>query len=109
MDCRSASYQEEFRPIVGVLIVFFQALPLGYVLLLYRVRGRLNPKMANRALAMETRERDESLRPYRFLFSDYKLNRWYFEIVDLCKYRTTPDSLSLKRRNKDLLFLPILR
>ena len=47
------------------------------------VRSQLNPKVANEALALETRDRDESLRPYRFLFSDYKLNRWYFEIVDL--------------------------
>ena len=85
MSCKSSSYTNTFRPIVVLLIVIFQALPLGYILLLYRVRTRLNPKMVNRILALETRDRDESLRPYRFLFSDYKLNRWYFEILDLCK------------------------
>ena len=86
VDCKSDSYRRTFRPIVIVLIMVFQSLPLIYIALLYSVRERLNPKMANKTLAMETRERDESLRPYRFLFSDYRLNRWYFDIVDLCTF-----------------------
>lgn len=83
MDCHSDSYKKTFVPTVAVLIVIFQSLPLSYIALLYSVRERLNPKMGNPTLAMETRELDETLHAYRFLFSDYKLNRWYFEIVDL--------------------------
>jgi hypothetical protein len=82
VDC-NANYYQKFVVYDTILIFIYQCLPLLYVALLFRVRDKLNPKAANKALALELRDNDESLASIRFLFSDYKCSRWYFEIIDL--------------------------
>lgn len=64
VDCQSKSYQN-FVKIDIILIFIYQCLPLFYVLLLWRVRDKLNPKAANKELALELRDSDESLEAIR--------------------------------------------
>jgi len=82
VNCSSKSYRQ-FLILDCFLILVYQGLCLLYIILLYRVRDKLNPRAANKELALQMRDRDESLHPMQFLFCDYKPNYWYFEITDL--------------------------
>mmetsp|Transcript_46260 Transcript_46260/g.59463 ORF Transcript_46260/g.59463 Transcript_46260/m.59463 type:complete len:919 (+) Transcript_46260:649-3405(+) len=84
VNCNSDSYHF-FTMVNGCLIAFYQCIPLFYIALLYRVREKLNPhhQSQHRSLAFRRRDFDKSLDSIRFLFDDYKLSRWYFEVVDL--------------------------
>jgi hypothetical protein len=68
VDCNSASYHT-FVKYDAILITIYQCLPLLYVALLWRVRDKLNPKAANKALALELRDSDESLEAIRVCLS----------------------------------------
>ena len=82
VDCNSPGYAF-FRKWVVFFIVCYQALPLLYIVLLYRVRDKLEPKANNAELAMQIRDSDEALASVKFLFQDYKCERWYFEVLDM--------------------------
>jgi hypothetical protein len=54
-----------------------------YIFLLCRVRDKLVPEANNAELAIQIRDNDEALASVKFLFQDYKCERWYFEIADM--------------------------
>jgi hypothetical protein len=60
VDCNSVSYHN-FVIMDSILIGVYQCLPLLYVALLFRVRHKLNPIAANKELALQIRDEDESL------------------------------------------------
>jgi hypothetical protein len=60
IDCHSAHY-EEFVVVDYILITFYQCLPLLYVVLLFRVRHKLNPDVPSPLLALQLRDQDETL------------------------------------------------
>jgi len=84
IDCNSESYHR-FVAINGCLIAIYQAIPLFYLGILYQHRKRINPhhSFKHPVKAYRKRDNDKSLDLIRFLFKDYKLSRWYFEVVDI--------------------------
>ena len=76
------------------LILLYQAIPLMYLVLLYRKRDRLNPSLYGRDfrelpsaqdhdLKYAKRDKDPMLADLRFLFSVYRCPQWGFEVVEM--------------------------
>jgi hypothetical protein len=82
VDCSSNRYKN-FVILDGFLILIYQGVAMLFIILLYRVRDKLNPPSLNKELALKMRDHDGSLRPLQFLFFDYKPQYWYFEITEL--------------------------
>jgi hypothetical protein len=82
VDCTSDSYKS-FIILDSFLILIYLMLSMLFIVLLYRIRDKLKPRAATMELALQLRDRDESLKPIEFLFFDYKPQYWYFEVTDL--------------------------
>lgn len=77
ISCISNSYGQ-FRMIDAILIVFYQGIVAGYLVLLYTFRHKLNPMKhvdfdSNKALAL--RDSDDSIVFLKFLFKDIRCER----------------------------------
>ncbi len=77
ISCITDSYGQ-FRLIDAILIVFYQGILAGYLVLLYTCRQKLNPMRyvdydANKALAL--RDSDDSIVFLKFLFKDVRCER----------------------------------
>jgi hypothetical protein len=84
INCDSAEYKS-FVSSVGVFIGIYQSMPVIWFALLYRLRHQLNPESASddERLALFVRDRNVDLSHLRFLFSDYKTNKWWFEVAEM--------------------------
>jgi hypothetical protein len=62
-----------------------QAIPLLWLLLLWRVRGKLNPSsvVADVEAVLAKRKTLPELNHLSFLWSDYLPHRWYFEVIEM--------------------------
>jgi hypothetical protein len=84
VDCGSDEYLS-FRGVIIMFFILYQLIPLTLLLLLYNKRTSLNPPTSNHDpnLAMFIRDNNQELASLRFLFKDYKCNKWWFEIADM--------------------------
>ena len=88
IDCNSPVYKS-FLVVDSLFIVAFQSIPLVWFVLLWRVRGLLNPHSsgvggeAQDAAIQEHRMSDPRLAHLGFLWQDYTPRRWYYEVVDM--------------------------
>jgi hypothetical protein len=84
VNCGSSQYLS-FSRIIICFICLYQLIPVTWMYLLYRHRKDLNPMPSSRdkQLAMYIRDHNPNLAYIRFLFLDYKCNRWWFEIPDM--------------------------
>lgn len=74
-----------FRGIVLCFIGLYQLIPMTWAYLLYRNRHELNPAVASHdsRLAMYIRDNNPKLKSLRFLYGEYKCDKWWFEIADM--------------------------
>ena len=84
IDCNSETY-ESFRVGVSFFIALYQTVPLVWIVLLYRFRGSLVPPTSNNDhnLALYIRDRNQGLDALRFLFNDYKCEKYWFEVAEM--------------------------
>jgi hypothetical protein len=82
IDCNSDGYAF-FRNVDIILVLIYQSMPLLYIVLLLRVRDRLQPAASSSELALQLRDNDEQLASVRFLFQDYQCAWWFFEVLDM--------------------------
>lgn len=84
VDCDSGDYLE-FQSHVAMFIVIYQCIPIIWMALLYRKRRELNPLTSNHdeLLANHMRQHNSDLKPLRFLFKDYKCDKWWFEVAEM--------------------------
>jgi hypothetical protein len=85
IDCNADDYKS-FAIVVGFFIALYQLIPVIWITVLYRVRHDLNPQTLtshDKKLALFVRDKNPSLAPLRFLFIDYKCDKWWFEVVDM--------------------------
>ena len=78
ISCISNSFGQ-FRIVDAILIVFYQGIVAGYLVLLYTFRHKLNPMKhvnfdANKGLAL--RDSDDSIVFLKFLFKDIRCSCW---------------------------------
>jgi len=85
VDCQSKEHHN-FILVITPLIVIYQAIPVLYYILLYRVRHKLNPKedaSGDKAVhVLHSAKTDLQLMPLKFLFKGYEPEFWYWEIVE---------------------------
>ncbi len=86
VDCAAPSY-ERFRAVVALLVAVYQSLPLCWLVLLRRVRRRLDPPGWDRSRTVEDvqeqRAGDPALALTAFLWGDYVPHRWYYECIEV--------------------------
>jgi hypothetical protein len=82
--CESDEYVR-FSGFVWMFLFIYQLVPITWFVLLYHKRAALNPPTSNydSRLAMYIRDNNIELTSMRFLFLDYKCNKWWFEIADM--------------------------
>lgn len=82
--CNSDTYLS-FKSVLIGFVCFYQMIPVTWAFLLYRNKDALNPQTSNHdeTLALFIRDNNENLSPLRFLFYDYKCDKWWFEIADM--------------------------
>lgn len=59
------------------------SVPLSWLVLLFRLRGRLNPPMTSTDAVLWIRDHDPTLAPVRFLFAVYQPRYYYWEALEL--------------------------
>ena len=80
IDCNGPEHIQ-FVFVNMLLIIAYQAIPIGYILILLRVRGKLVPAEAETPeQALQMRDADQDLNPVRFLVNDLKCECWYHEV-----------------------------
>ena len=78
----------------ALLIAIYQAIPVGYLAVLWLNRRRLEPSgVASVEAALQMRDRDAILDPIRFLFQDLGITTWCTARA-LHAYTRPPPSLS---------------
>jgi hypothetical protein len=84
VSCESDEYLS-FRSVIIVFFMMFQFIPISWFILLNLKKTSLNPPTSNHdpKLAMFIRDNNQDLASLRFLFKDYKCNKWWFEIADM--------------------------
>jgi hypothetical protein len=82
IDCASSEYLD-FRAVVIMFILLYQLIPIIWMVSLFRNRHVLNAASGDVARALYIREHNPNLHHLRFLFNDYKCDRWWFEIADM--------------------------
>jgi hypothetical protein len=84
IDCDSPEYGV-FSLRILLFLIAYQCVPIVWMLLLNRQRHALNPptSQVDGKLALFIRESNEDLAPLKFLFVDYKCEKWWFEVVDM--------------------------
>jgi hypothetical protein len=84
IDCKSDGYIA-FKVVVGMFVALYQLVPIAWMFLLYQNKGALNPHSLNHdeKLATYIRDSNTELAHLRFLFVDYKCDKWWFEIADM--------------------------
>jgi hypothetical protein len=84
INCNSENYKS-FQVGVSFFIALYQTVPLVWIVLLYRFRESLVPPTSSndRKLALYIRDRDHSLDALRFLFNDYKCEKYWFEVAEM--------------------------
>jgi hypothetical protein len=87
VNCNSERYYQ-FRSIIVVLFCFYQFIPVVWMALLYQIRYYLRPSREfndeeEEDVFIEFRDNNEKLAPLKFLFKDYKCNKWWFEVSDM--------------------------
>ena len=82
ISCLSPKYKN-FKAVVIVGIVTYQGVPLLWFVLLWRMRHDLNPEGQSLMSALLLRLRVHKLRPYSFLFGDYKPSMWAYEVYEM--------------------------
>ena len=82
VNCALPDYRA-FRVVNGLFIWCYMSVPLSWFVLLFRLRGRLNPPTtsADAGLVLWMRDRDPTLAPVRFLFSVYQPRFYYWEVL----------------------------
>jgi hypothetical protein len=88
INCNSKAHK--FFVIIDVLmILIYQGILIGYLVLLYSNRAMLNPVAISDGdplLALKLRSNDRRIEHLRFLFSDTKCSvSWFHEIVDITR------------------------
>lgn len=63
----------------------YQAIPMVWMALLFKLRDQLNPSTSgnDRRLALHVRDHNPNLDSLRFLFNDYRSNKWWFEVAEM--------------------------
>ena len=77
---------EEHKRLLDVVVPFvvlYQSIPFVWAYLLITNRSRLNPAYRNDLASRRRRDRDEVLAPLSFLFTAYRSDRWYFDVLDM--------------------------
>jgi hypothetical protein len=84
IDCKSDGYIS-FRYAVIMFVSLYQLIPITWMFLLFRRKELLNPSTSNHdeKLSAFIRDNNPSLASLKFLFVDYKCNKWWFEIADM--------------------------
>ena len=69
----------------SLFVCFYMSVPLSWLVLLFRLRRRLNPPTtsADAGLVLWMRDRDTTLSPVRFLFEVYHPHYYYWEALEL--------------------------
>jgi hypothetical protein len=86
VNCESDTYYR-FRAIIIMFVCIYQLIPIIWFLVLFWKRDQLNPNVPPSVdaeqIALEIRNENKSLASIRFLFYDYKCDKWWFEIADM--------------------------
>ena len=75
-----------FCAVNGLFIFVYMSVPVVWLILLYRLRDRLNPSVSlsmDKGLALWIRNRDPKLKHARYLFSPYQPRFYYWEALEL--------------------------
>jgi hypothetical protein len=100
INCASFKYLY-FRGWVVFFICLYQMIPIVWMVILYKKRRSLNPETSNgdETLALFIRDNNPALSSMKFLFIDYKCNKWWFEIADMYRRITFVGLLPLLSNN----------
>lgn len=84
INCYSSEYKT-FRSVLFVFIIVYQSIPILWMFLLFLNRNSLDRNMPshNEKLELYIRDNNKSLNFIRFLFNDYKVKKWWFEVVEM--------------------------
>jgi hypothetical protein len=84
IDCNSKAHQQ-FVIINAFLILIYQSIPIGYIILLVKNRNLLNPKtnLDDDNEKLRLRDSDVSISYFKFLFQDVRRAMWFHEIIDI--------------------------
>ena len=99
-----------------ILILVYQAIPMGYLYLLYKERSKLSPDGDfTEEERLRIRDADKRLLPIEFLFKDLRCGAWYHEVVDMYATRCAIGFLflplpfsSLPARYRRVVFISML-
>jgi hypothetical protein len=86
VDCNSDDYIV-FKSIDILFFCLYQLIPVTWMILLYQVRDMLyvptNRSHQEVELALNDRDANPKLSYLRFLFKDYKGDKWWFEVAEM--------------------------
>ena len=82
ISCSGSKYAT-FAVLDVAFIAAYLAIPLLWLVLLWRRRKSLSPPTGDLGLAAYLRGADESLRPLRFLFQDYVPSAYAAEVFEM--------------------------
>jgi hypothetical protein len=84
ISCYSQGY-ESFRVILILFIIIYQSIPILWYVILRKHKHMLNRESPDHDEALELHIRDnaEGLDYIRFLFQDYKVKIWWFEVFEM--------------------------
>jgi hypothetical protein len=84
----SCEEHQSLRTIIILLTLLYGSVPAAWLWLLKRHQHELNPEVSSRDERLVLFIRDNHLAELsyiRFLFDDYKCNKWWFEVAELCR------------------------
>jgi len=82
IDCNSSDYLN-FRSYLICFIIVYQSIPLMWFILLYQYKDKLDRHNRNHDFELYIRDNNRSLDHLRFLFNDYKVKKWWFEVFEM--------------------------
>lgn len=82
VSCDGSKYAT-FAALDATFITAYMAIPLLWLLLLWRRRKSLSPPTSDPGLALYLRSTDESLKQLRFLFQDYTPSAYHAEVFEM--------------------------
>jgi len=83
VNCESHNYLV-FKSLVIIFFFIYQLIPIFWMAILYKHKSALYiPRNDNEEFAMRERDANQELSHIKFLFKDYKGDKWWFEVAEM--------------------------
>jgi hypothetical protein len=83
VNCESHNYLV-FKSLVIIFFFIYQLIPIFWMAILYKHKSALYiPRNENEEFAMRERDANVELSHIKFLFKDYKGDKWWFEVAEM--------------------------